>query len=248
MSPRKRRKRSAAARLRPFWALIVLLVVAAGIAGYYGATWRGFYPKSVVVTGNHVVSSAEILHRAAIAPQQNMWLQSARAEAARVEAIPYVKTAQIHRSLPASIHITVTERTPFAVLQVRGQRAVIDRDLRVLQTGGTTDALPVILGNGGTIPAAGKFVRDRDVAKLLGDYDALSRAHVAVRSLRYDKFGDLIATTRGGIALLLGDDRDLSKKTPLIDPIISQVSAGGKSLAAVDLRAPKTPVVVYKQK
>lgn len=65
--------------------------------------------------------------------------------------------------------------------------------------------------------------------------------------MHYDKFGDLVAATTGGISLLLGEDADLAKKTPLIDPIISQVSATGKKLAAVDLRAPKTPVVVYKR-
>jgi cell division protein FtsQ len=241
----RRRKKSAGARLRPFWILIVLVGIAAAVGGYYAATWPGFYPKSVTVSGNRVVPSALILSRAQIARQQNVWLQSARKASARIEAIPYVKTARIHRSLPATVRITVTERRPFAVLQGGGERAIVDHDLRVLQSEDAHTSLPVIEIRS-AIPQNGAFIRDRVALRLRDDYDTLAQAHVAARSLRYDKFGDLIATTRTGVSLLLGDDSDLSKKTPLIDPIISQVSATGKKLAALDLRAPKTPVVVYK--
>ena len=247
MSKVKRRKKSAGARLRPFWVLIVLLAVAAAIGGYYAATWPGFYPKSVTVSGNRVVPTGEVLSRASIARHENIWLQNTHAAAARIETIPYVETAQIHRSLPASVRIVVAERKPFAVLQAAGVRVIVDRDLRVLQADDETRTLPVIIAGAQNALTPGAFVRNPDVQRLRDDYVALAQAHVAVRNVRYDKFGDLVATTRGGIDLLLGDDADLGKKTPLIDPIISQVSAGGKRLAAVDLRAPKTPVVVYKK-
>jgi cell division septal protein FtsQ len=149
--------------------------------------------------------------------------------------------------LPAAVHIVITERKPFAVLQTADGNALVDGDLRVLQPADEPSALPVIVAKHSALPADGAFVKDADAQRLRNDYDVLAQAHVAVRSLKYDKFGDLIAGTRGGISLLLGDDSDLSKKTPLIDPIISQVSASGRKLAAVDLRAPKTPVVVYKR-
>ncbi len=247
MSRPQRRKKSAGARLRPFWILFALVAVALGIGGYYAATWPGFYPKQVSVTGNKIVPSSQILSRAQIAVHENVWLQSMRGASARIEAIPYVKTARIRRTLPANVRIAVEERTPFAILKIGAQRAVIDRDLRVLQRDDEPLTLPLIEAKGTAPPADGTFVRDADVQHLRDDYETLAQAHVAVRLLRYDKFGDLVATTRGGIELLLGDDGDLAKKTPLIDPIISQVSASGKKLAAVDLRAPKTPVVVYKR-
>jgi cell division protein FtsQ len=243
----KRRKKSTGARLRPFWILFILITIAAGAGGYYAATWPGFFPKPVTVAGNKVVPTAQILSRAQIAAQQNIWLQSMGKAAQRIEAIPYVKTARIHRSLPAGVRIVVTERTPFAVLQTSSGRAVVDGDLRVLEPEEAASTLPVIVTKLATVPPDGTFVKDAGALRLRDDYDALAAAHVPVRSLRFDKFGDLVAGTRGGISLLLGDDSDLTKKTPLIDPIISQVTASGKKLAAVDLRAPKTPVVVYKR-
>lgn len=248
MSTAKRRKKSAGARLRPFWILFILLAIGVAIGGYYAAIWPGFYPKSVTVSGNRIVPSAEILSRAAITRNTNVWLQNTHAAAARIESIPYVRDAEIHRALPAAVRIVVTERKPFAVLNAGGERAIVDRDLRVLQADDGKRTLPLIVAPLMLAPQPGTFLHNADLERLRDDYVTLAAAHVAVRTLRYDKFGDLVARTPGGIDLLLGDDTDLAKKTPLIDPIISQVSATGKKLAAVDLRAPKTPVVVYKQK
>jgi cell division protein FtsQ len=242
-----RRKKSATARLRPFWILFVFVAIAAAVGGYFAATWPGFYPKPVTVSGNKIVPASQILARAQIAAGQNIWLQNTHKAAQRIEAIPYVLTARIHRTLPAVVHIVVTERKPFAVLQTADGKALVDRDLRVLQPAEDPSALPLIVDERAALPASGSFVKDADAQRLRDDYGVLAQAHVALRSLKYDKFGDLVADTRGGVSLLLGDDSDLSKKTPLIDPIISQVSASGRRLAAVDLRAPKTPVVVYKR-
>jgi cell division protein FtsQ len=242
----RRKKKSAAAHLRPFWFLIALLVIAGGFGGYYAATWPGFFPKNVAVTGNRIVPAQQIGARAQIAPHENVWLQNMGAAASRITAIPYIKDAQIHRSLPANVRIVVTERVPYAVLRYASQEALVDHDLRVLQELDGATALPQFVLKAEQMPPEGAFVKDSGAQRLRNDYDALSRAHVVVGSLRYDKFGDLIAIMRNGVRLLLGDDADLLKKTPLIGPILSQVAASGRRVAAVDLRAPKTPVVVYR--
>jgi len=242
----KRRKKSVGARLRPFGWLIVPIAIALGFAAYGAATWPGFFPKRIVVSGNHIVPSSLIVRRADITTHDNVWLQNLRAAASRVESIPYIKSAAIHRTPPAVVRIAVVERTPFAVVVSKGVRAVVDRDLRVLQTGTGGSGLPVIAVRS-RVPAAGAFLRDAQAQRLRDDDILLTRAGIAARALRFDRFGDLIATTRGGTELLLGDDADLAKKTPLVDPIISQVRAEGRKVAAVDLRAPHTPVVVYKR-
>lgn len=242
----KRVKKSAAARLRPFWFLFAVVAIAAGGAGYWAATWPGFFPKRITIKGNHSVSSQEIAARAAIAPRENIWLQNTREAAGRIEAIPYIKNAAVHRLPPAFVYINVTERMPFAVVRYGAHRVVIDRDLRVLQNADTSDALPVIVAKGDALPIPGVFIKDPDTAHLLDDYEVLTQAHVAAAQLSYERFGDLAVTMRSGVKLLLGDDGDLNRKVPLVGPILSQVAAQGKKIAAVDLRAPKTPVVVYK--
>jgi cell division protein FtsQ len=241
-----RKKKSPASRLRPFWFLIVLVVIVVGFGGYYAATWPGFQPKHVAIAGNRVVPSQEIAQRAHIASDANVWLQDTRAAQRRIEAIPYVKEAAIHRWLPANVRIAVTERVPYAILRAGSKKAVVDRDLRVLQRLDGPAPLPHFITTSGAMPPDGAFVNDPIVQRLRDDYEALSQAHVVVRSVSYDKFGDLIATMHNGVRLLLGDDADVQKKAALIGPILSQVAAGGRRIAAVDLRAVKTPVVVYR--
>lgn len=244
--PRRRRK-SPAARLRPFWFICGILVIAAAFGLSYAATWPGFYPARVSVAGNRVVSSRQILERAQIAPRENVWLQNMRVSASRIAAIPYIQTATVKRSLPAGVRIAVTERTPFVRLRYGNQTVIADHDLRVLKVGAGSPALPVLVTGYPTAPAPGSFVKNQNAVQLRDDYEALAGAHVMAALLEYDKFGDLVATMHNGVQLLLGDDRTLAQTATLVGPILSQVAAQGRQVAEVDLRAPKTPVVVFKK-
>jgi len=248
MKSARRKQTSVASALRPFWFLIALIALAGIFGVFWAATWPGLFPKQVTVAGNRSVQTQEILSRAHVANNVNLWLQNMGAAADRVETIPYVKEAQFHRSLPANLRINITERAPYAVLRYGKQTALVDRDLRVLQQAEGQVPFPQFILKARPMPAAGAFVHDAAVERLRDDYDTLAQAHVVVRSLGYDKFGDLVAGMTGGVRLLLGGEADLEKKAALIGPILSQVSASGRRIAAVDLRAPKTPVVVYKTK
>jgi len=244
--PRKpvaRRKRSPAARLRPFWILLVLLLAVIVLGGYYAMTWPGFRAHQVVVIGNHRVGTKEILHRAAINRRINIWVQNMSAVADRVAAIADIGSVTIKRAFPASISIVVGERHPFAVILSGNKKIVVDRDLRVLDFPPAPTLPQFVVATKPLAP--GKDVKDERVARLRDDYDQLQGAHVIVKSMRYDRFGDLVAVTPRGVQILLGgDDEDLARKISLIGPILSQTA--GKKIAAIDLRAPGTPVVRYK--
>jgi cell division septal protein FtsQ len=243
---RRRRKKSPAARLRPFWILIVLMLALATAAGYLFVTWPGLFPQSIVVTGERVVSRGEILAKAQIEMHRNLWLQSPRAMEARIERIPYIATAAVHRIPTANVAIEVTERTPFAILTSGGASVLVDHDLRVLQPDDGTQALPRIVVGKTIALTPGTFVRDSDARELRDDDDTLVAGHVVPATLSQDKYGELVVTMHNGIRILLGDDDDLQKKVRMIDPILSQLGRSSRPIAAIDLRAPNTPVVVYK--
>ncbi len=243
--PRKpvaRRQRSAAARIRPFWIILVLLIAFGLLGGYYAMTWPGFRAHQIAVVGNRRVKTKDILHHAAINRRLNVWLQNMRAAADRVAAIPNVGQVTIRRAFPASVTIVVHERFAFAVIRSGANSIVIDRDLRVLDAK-AGPALPQFVLRV-ALPPPGKSIKDERVARLRDDYEQLVAAHVIVTSLHDDRFGDLVAVTPRGVQILLGDDEDLKRKVELIGPILSQTA--GKKIAAIDLRAPGTPVVRYK--
>ena len=142
--PPARRQRSAAARLRRFWIVFVLLLCVAFVGGYYAATWPGFRPKHVAVTGNHVVSAHQIAARAGIDRRLNLWLQNMGAAAGRVATIADIGTVTIRRAFPANVSIAVTERAPYARVDFGGASIVIDHALRVLTQPGAP-SLPVFM-------------------------------------------------------------------------------------------------------
>jgi cell division protein FtsQ len=246
---RRRRRPSTARKLRPFWFLIASAIAVAAVALYVLAVWPALDPHSVEVFGDTVVPKAEILARAQIDPNRNMFLQNTRAMAARIEAIPYVATARVHRRLPDTMTIVVTERVPYAFIESGGIDVTVDRAMRVLQTGvppDRADSLPVFATQSTSVPAPGAFVTDPDVNAFEAIEDQLQSAQIDARRVAYDRFGDVDVTLRNGILIQLGDRTiQLEEKIAMIEPVLAKVDRGKRKVAAIDLRAPTTPVVVY---
>ena len=244
---RRRRRKSPAAQIRPFWILIVAVLAVAAAGSYAFVKWPGLFPKSIVVSGERIVSRDEVLAKAQIDMHRNLWLQSPRAMEARIERIPYIATAAVHRIPPANVVIDVTERTPFAIVTSNGSSALVDHDLRVLQNDDGTHSFPRININRDIALTPGSFISEAGVRQLRNDDDTLVAAHVIPAELSFDKYGELVLTMHDGIHVLLGDDDDdFQKKIRLIDPILAQLSRSQRPIQAIDLRAPNTPVVVYK--
>ncbi len=246
MRPPRRKQRTVTARLRPYRVVLALVVLLLAGAAAFAGMWPGFDPARVEVVGNRRVAEAEILERAAIARNANMWLQSTSAIARRVEAIPFVATASVHRIPPTTMKIAVTERVPFVILQSGDEAAVADHALRVLEGSSGEETLPVFVLQPGVALRAGAFVAQSRALELRDDYDAMVAAGLAPVELRRDRFGGLVATLPGQVRVLFGDDSDLTRKIALVNPILTQVVRDRARVAAIDLRAPNTPVLQYR--
>jgi cell division septal protein FtsQ len=242
----RRANRSAAARIRPFRMIIALagLVVAAAVA--FLVTWPGFYPKKIVVAGNRRVSSSEILARAEIAPNRSLWLENTAAAEARIRAIPDLATVSIHRFPTGTVRVVVTERVPFAILESGARSGIVDRALRVLSSQVVASSLPVLAVTPGLALVPGRFVTSRDALALRDAYETMNAKGIAPKSLAMDKYGDLVATLPNDLRLLLGAPEGLSEKAALTSAILAQVVRGQRRVSAIDLRAPATPVIVYR--
>lgn len=243
----KRRKPSAAARVRPFWMVICVAVILLAGALVFGVTYSGFDARYVSVSGNNHVSRSEILERAAIAPNVSIWLQNTAAIAHRLEGIPYVATARVGQIPPATMRIRVVERAPFAVIHSGYDDALVDRSLRVLEEPvSEATALPVFVVQDTTDLSPGSFVQTHDAIALRDAYQTLVGAKIAPAALAFDRFGGLVVTLHGGMQLLLGTQNDLARKLTLANAILAQVVTRRAQVSAIDLRAPSAPVLVYR--
>ncbi len=164
----------------------------------------------------------------------------------RIEAIPYIETAAIHRIPPNMLRISVKERSPFAVLESGFETAVVDRQLRVLAPATGLESEPVLVVNPGLVFDVGTFVTARDASELREAYDAMAARQIFPVALAFDRYGGLIVTLDGGVQVLLGQENDLAKKLTLVQAILTQVVHRQRRVATIDVRAPSTPVVVYR--
>jgi cell division protein FtsQ len=241
----RRRGPSRAARLRPYWVVLALLLIAGVAVALGGASWQGFAPKRVDVIGNSVVPRQDVLLAAGVRTDRSMWLQDTHAMAARIEALPYVADAAVHRVPPSEIVIVVTERVPLAVADNGFTSAIVDRNLRVLAPAPPHEKMAHFLLPAGTPLDLGRTLGD-PAPQMAADLDVLTAARVDVASLDVDKYGQLSATLGDGTRVLFGDDADLAAKARLLPAIRAKLAQSVQPVAAIDLRAIATPVVVYK--
>ena len=249
MKPRgaatRRTKLSARVTVGRFWIVIVAIAVIAIAGGAFAEFWPGFYPARIVVTGNVRVDRSTIVHAAAIARHRSIWLQNIRKMAARVAAVPLIDRATVKRYPPGTIAIRVTERVPFAIVRRGEESATVDDTLRVLQDAPDVSALPVFVLQGSAAFVPGAFLQSNDAIALRTVYTVLAGAGLTAAALQFDRYGQVEATTTGGIRLLLGEPANLDDKVRLCAAIVAQIVAHGRNAKTVDVRAPSTPVVTY---
>jgi cell division protein FtsQ len=164
------------------------------------ANSAGFGIAEVTVTGAKEVSRDEILQLAGITPKRSLPFLDAEAARESLKTNPWIAEATILKLYPGHLHITVTERTDFALWQKEGQIAVIARDGTLVQS--FVDAryknLPLVVGRGAD--------------KQGGDFLALLDRYPAIRD--QVRASILVAERRWNLKLNNGLDIRLPESEP----------------------------------
>ncbi len=242
----RRSRRPFADFIRRFWVAGVLVAFALAYGGWVLANSRTFAVKRVVVEGVQRVPAQTVAKRAAIVAGTNIWLLDAPGIERRVEAIPYVATARVHRSPPSTVRVVIIERAPEGCVKtVDGDELTIDAEQRVLErrcSRGTVVFFPRAVEDA----TPGRFLHDAELARLQKDARTLDQSGERFTDFRYDRFGELEARLADGIRVRFGDEEDLERKRRLIGPILASLGNRIGGIRAIDLRAPATPVIESK--
>lgn len=101
--------------------LVLALVVYLGNRGYRELkTSRFFQVKSITIKGNHVLSKTDILYYLGLKESANLLSLNLPSLCQKLIAHPWVKNANIHRSLPGTLSIDIEERVPVALIKIGG--------------------------------------------------------------------------------------------------------------------------------
>lgn len=107
-----------------FFVLAAAALIAAGVWVLYGS--RLLVVRSIQVTGTHLVPKSEVVAAAGIPKGLPLMRVNTGAAASRVDRITQVQSAQVTRSWPDGVVITVRERRPALAVPVAGGFDLVD--------------------------------------------------------------------------------------------------------------------------
>ena len=110
----------------------------------------GLSIQDVLVDGRNRTAAEDVL--AALEAERGKAIFAVDPEATRaaLEALPWVKRAEVRRQLPDVLYVRLTEREPMAIWQLRGRLSVIDQDgeeIPDIEAARFAD-LPLVVGEG----------------------------------------------------------------------------------------------------
>lgn len=194
----------------------------------------GFGIERVTISGIAELSEQEVLVAAGIDPKISLVFFDADEARKRLEATPLIREAAVRKLYPGEVSITLTEREPYALWQVKGDLFVIAADGTVIDKmdDGRFAHLPLVVG-------AGANLRARDYLALLGEAKELA-PHV--------RAGTLVAGRRWTLKLDNGMDVRLpetqaDEAVKRLVGLESDFRILEKDLLAIDLRQPDRVVM-----
>ena len=206
---------------------------------------------TVRVGGASNQSGASVLAASGVARGDHLVLLDGGGAAAAIEALPWVDEAEVVRSWPGTVDITVVERAPVArLVQPDGRFALVDTEGRILDVVPAEGAPPVVPVQG--TPAVGR-VGSEASPETAGAVALVAALPEAVRPLvevvDVDEDGTLSLALRlpvGGrpATVLLGAGTDLGAKLSSLATIVATVALD--DLATVDLRVPGAPALTRR--
>jgi len=196
-----------------------------------------FEARRIVVTGNRQLSEGRVLRIGGVSGRTNvLWFSPGSVEG-RLTADPWILTARVSRTLPATISISVTERVPMAVLH-EGGSYFIAADGTVLGPARGRSGLPTIGIDGPPIVAGARS------AGALGPLKAMAGLPASLRNevrRAYVDHGLLTMELRSGVRAVYGDAGAAEAKGEALAAVLGWAARSGIHLAYVDVRAPVSP-------
>jgi cell division protein FtsQ len=191
------------------------------------ANATGFGISSIALTGQAQLTREQILATAGVTGRTSLLFLNADDARVRLKANPWIADATVLKLYPDRLHISVTERRPYALWQKDGRVSVIARDGAVLETyvAPQLAELPLVVGQGAARHA-------EQFLTVMDRYPALReqvRAYV------------LVAERRWNLRMKSGLDVRLPESEPerAIDILLAldrDKKLLSRDLAAIDLR------------
>lgn len=242
-------------RQRRTLSLFALLIVVAGVSVALRSSL--FEITDIEVRGAGSERAAVVRRIAGISQGQHLLTAPLEQAQARVETLPWVKRAVVHRAPPSTVAIDVIQRRPLLTVETGGSSWQVDED-SVLVNGGPVKGAPVIEAVKVDLPKLGGVVEAATVRAAVAVHPQLPE-WLRNQVEAYEGNGTDDLTLRLAVAsadeaeaqadpmtvrVRFGAPDDLALKSEVIRVLLPQAVEQERDL---DVRAPANPVVVEMQ-
>ena len=200
-----------------------------------------FDARSIVVTGASHLRRAAVIATAEVGATTNVPLLDAATAERRLLGEPWIATADVSVSLPWTIRIEITERSPVAVAIDAGRRVLVAADGTILGSGTLRGVpaivLPTTAASDGARPSAAA------AASVIGAMGDELRARVNRVVVASD--GTLELRLDDGVVVEYGGASLARRKAVALDHILRWAGQQADEVARIALTAPDVPAVVF---
>ena len=230
---------------RPRWFTLIVLMALAAVAASAIVVLNSplMEIRSVTVAGAQRVSPDAIAQLAALRGE-NILLADLSAARERILRQPLVKDASLSREWPNTIHVTITERTPWVRWEVNGEFWAVDRD-GVLLEGVEAPTDSIIVRQVSSLPAIRAGARvGLDAVDLIQRIEEIGvpRRGPEVVAFEWSLRTGLTVVTRHG-RVTFGDAEGFDFKYQVWDRLEREAQRRGEPLLTADLRFGTRPAV-----
>jgi cell division protein FtsQ len=241
IDPRIRERRIEVIREAGRRRLRITLVVASTIVvvglAYLAVRSPLFDVDHIRVNGARSESATDIRAAARVHLGAPLLFVDTGAIARRVERLPWVEHARVHRDLPGTLTITVTDYVPTAYVRAPGGRvALIASTGRVVALGRRVPAAAVEIRGERVVPAVGSLLSPPEAADVLRQLPPRLRGRVGA----IDVGGGFALELRTGGQIRLGSVEHLRAKGVAALAVLDHL--GATPFTYIDVSAPPAPV------
>ena len=164
----------------------------------------------------------------------------------RIEALPGVKDATVQRADPLTVTIDVVERVPVLMVATGTARVVVDGDGVVIARAAGESVPLVELEQAAAIPVGSSVDDTPALAQAVTVLDELpGPLRVRVERVQSSVASGVTVVLDDATVVQFGDDTRVPEKARALAAVLEDL--GARTVARIDVRAPRTPVVVASE-
>ncbi|MDH7480678.1 MAG: FtsQ-type POTRA domain-containing protein [Armatimonadota bacterium] len=232
---RRRRKRYVINAWRLTLSCLLFLLFLELVATAFTSPW--FYITNIKVEGTKILSPKAVVQYLNIPPKTNLFRLQTRRLVKRLQCNPVVFRASVHKVVPGTLVVRITERKPILTLSANDKYYEIDRysvPFRIVPKPSAN--LPLVICPAPRKILLGKPLKTQNFNSAIECLLlAQQKKNFTVAKIFVDQNGDLCLNTSDGLEVKMGRPNKLDEKLDIVESAMEQLPSARTGAEYIDV-------------